>query len=58
MHLNPCLYEHILIPLKSVFAYSLKLSMIEKTQVITMIDHLYYLKRNKDELIMVFDTYD
>ena len=53
-----CLYEHIIIPLKSVIACSLKLSMIEKAQVITLIYHLYCLKRNGDELIMVFDTYD
>ena len=53
-----CLYEHILIPLKSVITCSLKLSMIEKAQVISLIDHLYCLKRNEDEVIMVFDTYD
>ena len=57
-HTSNCLYEHILIPLKSVIACSLKLSMIEKAQVITLIDHLYCLKRNEDEVIMVFDTYD
>ena len=57
-HTSNCLYEHILITLKSVIACSLKLSMIEKAQVITLIDHLYCLKRNEDEVIMVFDTYD
>ena len=57
-HTSNCLYEHILIPLKSVIACSLKLSMIEKAQVITLVDHLYCLKRNEDEVIIVFDTYD
>ena len=57
-HISNSLYEHILIPLKSVIACSLKLSMIEKAQVITLVDHLYCLKRNEDEVIMVFDTYD
>ena len=57
-HASNCLYEHIIIPLKSVIVCSLKLSMIEKAQVITWIDHLYCLKRNEDELIMVFDTCD
>ena len=57
-HTSNCLYDHILIPLKSVIACSLKLSMIEKAQVISLIDHLYCLKRNEDELIIVFDTYD
>ena len=57
-HISNSLYEHILIPLKSVIACSLKLSMIEKAQVITLIDYLYCLKRNEDEVIMVFDTYD
>ena len=32
-HISNSLYEHILIPLKSVIACSLKLSMIEKAQV-------------------------
>ena len=57
-HISNSLYEHILIPLKSVIACSLKLSMIEKPQVISLIDYLYYLKRNEDEVIIVFDTYD
>ena len=57
-HTSNCLYEHILIPLKSVIACSLKLSMIEKAQVISLIDYLYCLKRNEDEVIIVFDTYD
>ena len=57
-HISNSLYEHILIPLKSVIACSLKLSMIEKAQVISLIDYLYCLKRNEDEVIMVFDTYD
>ena len=52
------LYEHILTSLKSVIACSLKLSMIKKAQVITLVDHLYCLKRNEDEVIIVFDTYD
>ena len=46
-HISNSLYEHILIPLKSVIACSLKLSMIEKPQVIGLIDHLYCLKRNE-----------
>ena len=57
-HISNSLYEHILIPLKSVIACSLKLSMIEKAQVISLIDYLYCLKRNEDEVIMVFDIYD
>ena len=57
-HTYNCLYEHIIIPLKSVIVCSLKLSMIEKAQVITLIDHLYCLRKNEDDVIMVFDTYD